>query len=152
MICFFMVGWDGSVFWIPLLRKTYFLHANLLWKYSSCVFLWQFSEIFMSAIFQIIYRFLFVVSKHNLLNHSPNWSTAAGIWYDPLIFFLFLSRFSFTRRHSRISGQQRRGSPISTLLYHFQPRHEHLDISWAVAAESSLMHIVSDRIWNGNSL
>ena len=64
-----------------------------------------------------------------------------------LLFFLFfLSVFFFFHEHSRFTGQQGKGEDIYlTPLYHFYPLHRHLDISRAVTAESSPLHIASSR-------
>ena len=55
---------------------------------------------------------------------------------------LFVSIWLFFHEHSRIKGLQGKGEGISlTPHYHFHPLHRHLDISWAITAESSLLHI-----------
>ena len=52
----------------------------------------------------------------------------------------------FFHEHSRFTGQQVKGEGISlTPLYQFHPLHMQLDISWTIAAESSLLHIASIR-------
>ena len=33
-----------------------------------------------------------------------------------------------------------------TPMYHFQPLHRHLEISWVITAESSLLQVVSSRV------
>ena len=69
--------------------------------------------------------------------------------------FFFFSFFSiwvfFFHKHSRFTGQQGKGEGIYlTPVYHFHPLHRHLDISQAVTAESSPLHIASSRTrtWN----
>ena len=64
-----------------------------------------------------------------------------------LLFFLFFSIcFFFFHEHSRFTGQQGKGEDIYlTPLYHFYPLHRHLDISRAVTAESSPLHIAGSR-------
>ena len=60
----------------------------------------------------------------------------------PMVFFL--SGFSFTiiHDHSRITGLQGNGEGIFlTSHYHFHPVHRHSDISRAITAESSPLHI-----------
>ena len=58
----------------------------------------------------------------------------------------FFSIWVFFHEHSRFTGQQGKGEGIYlTPLYHFHPLHRHLDISRAIAAESSPLHIVGSR-------
>ena len=57
----------------------------------------------------------------------------------------------FFHNHSRITGYQGKGEGISlTPHYHHHPLHRHLDISQAITAESSPLHISSSRTWTGN--
>ena len=52
--------------------------------------------------------------------------------------------------HSQFTGQQEKGEAISlTSLYHFHPLHRHLDISRAITAGSSPLHLASSRIRTG---
>ena len=52
----------------------------------------------------------------------------------------------FFHKHSRITELQGKGKGISlTHQYHFHPLHRHLDISRAITAESSPLHIASSR-------
>ena len=63
-----------------------------------------------------------------------------------LIFFFFFSMWVFFHEHSRFTGQQGKGEGIYlTPLYHFHPLHRHLDISWAITAEGSPLHIAGSR-------
>ena len=65
-------------------------------------------------------------------------------------FFLYLGWVSF-HNHSRITVLQGKGEDISlTPHYHFHPLHKHLDISGAITAESSSLHIGSTRTRTGN--
>ena len=65
-----------------------------------------------------------------------------------LFFFSFFSIWVF---FSRVTGQQGKGDGIySTPLYHFHPLHRHLDISRAVTAESSPLHIANSWTWTWN--
>ena len=51
---------------------------------------------------------------------------------------IFFSIWVFFHEHSRTTGLQGKGEGISlTPHYHFHPLHKHLDISWAITAESS---------------
>ena len=48
----------------------------------------------------------------------------------------------FFHKHSQFTGQQEKGEAISlTPLYLFHLLHRHLIITWAIAAESSPLHI-----------
>ena len=58
----------------------------------------------------------------------------------------FFSIWVFFHEHSRFTGQQGKGEGIYlTPLYHFHPLHRHLDISRAITAESSPLHIAGSR-------
>ena len=62
-----------------------------------------------------------------------------------IVFLFFLSGFLFYE-HSPFGGQQGKGEAFSlTLLYHFHQLHRHLEISRAIIAESSPLHITSSR-------
>ena len=64
---------------------------------------------------------------------------------------VFFSIWVFYHDHSRITGLQGKGEGISlTPNYHFHPPHRHLDISRAIAAESSPLHIASSWTRTGN--
>ena len=66
-------------------------------------------------------------------------------------FNCFFSFWFFFHEHSEFTGQQGKGEAISlSTLYHFHPLHRHLDISWAVNAENSALHIGSSRAGTGN--
>ena len=68
-----------------------------------------------------------------------------------ILFFSFFSMWVFFHKHSRFTGQQGKGEGIYlTPLYHFHPLHRHLDISRAITAESSLLHIAGSRTRTGN--
>ena len=63
------------------------------------------------------------------------------------IFFLYLD---FYLEHSRITGLQGKGETISlTPLYHFHPLHRYLDISRAIIADSSILHITTSSTRTG---
>ena len=69
---------------------------------------------------------------------------------QPLLDF-FLSIWVSFHGHSRVTGLQEKGEDISiTLHYHFHLLYRHLDVSQAIAAESSPLHIVSSRTWSRN--
>ena len=59
---------------------------------------------------------------------------------------VFLSIWVFFQVHSHSTRQQgKRETIYITPLYHFHPLHRHLDISRAVTAESSPLHIAGSR-------
>ena len=63
----------------------------------------------------------------------------------------FLSIWVFFHEHSRFTGQQAKEEGIYlTPLYHFHQLQRHLDISRAITAESSPLHIAGSRTrtWN----
>ena len=58
--------------------------------------------------------------------------------------FFFFSIWIFFSEHSCFTGQQGKREAISLApLYHFRPVHRHLDVSPAITAESSPLHIAS---------
>ena len=58
----------------------------------------------------------------------------------------FFNIWVFFHEHSRITGLQGKAEGISlTSRYRFHPLYRHLDISWAITAESSPLHIASSR-------
>ena len=63
----------------------------------------------------------------------------------------FFSIWVFFHEHSRFTGKQGKGEGIYlTPLYHFHPLHRHLDISRAITAGSSPLHIAGSRTRTGN--
>ena len=63
-------------------------------------------------------------------------------------FFFFNSLRVFFHDHSRITGVQGKGEDISlTPHYRFRSLHRHLDISRAITAESSPLHIRTGNLW-----
>ena len=72
---------------------------------------------------------------------------------NPKKIFLFFSIWVFCHEHSRITGLQEKGEGISlTPHYHFHPLHRHLDISRAITAESSPLHIANSWTRTGKSV
>ena len=67
-------------------------------------------------------------------------------------FFFFFSIWVFFHDHSRITGLQGKGEGIFSLTphYHFHPLHRQLEISRAITAGSSPLHIASSRTRTGN--
>ena len=66
-----------------------------------------------------------------------------------LVFFFFI--WVFYHNHSWITGLQGKRESISLAPhYHFHPLYRHLDISRAITAESSPLHIASSRTRTGN--
>ena len=83
----------------------------------------------------------------------PRWSCQQVISFKKnprrlhiLFCFVFFSIWVFFHEHSRFTGQQGKGEGINlTPLYHFHPLHRHLDISRAITADSSPLHIAGSR-------
>ena len=68
---------------------------------------------------------------------------------DEVDFFFYV--WVFLHEHSQITGLQGKGEGISlTPYYQFHPPHRHLNISRAITAESSPLHIASSRTRTGN--
>ena len=68
-----------------------------------------------------------------------------------IVFFCFFSTWIFFHDHSRITGLQGNGEGISLIPhYHFHLLHGHVDISRAITAESSPLHIASSQTRTGS--
>ena len=60
--------------------------------------------------------------------------------------YISFSIWVFFHEHSRITGLQGKGEGIFlTPPYHFSPLQRHLEISREITAESSPLHIASDK-------
>ena len=71
--------------------------------------------------------------------------------YIYLYIYIFFSIRVFFHEHSRFTGQQGKGEGIYlTPLSHFHPLRRHIDISRAITAESSPMHIAGSSTRTGN--
>ena len=58
--------------------------------------------------------------------------------------------YIFFHKHSQFTGLQGKGEAISlTPLYDFHPFHKYLEVSRAVTAESSPLHIANSRTGTG---
>ena len=66
--------------------------------------------------------------------------------------YIYIFYLGFLHKHSRFTGQKWKAISLRSLspLYHFHPRHRHLDISRAITAESSPLSIASSRARTGN--
>ena len=63
----------------------------------------------------------------------------------------FFSIWVLFHEHSRITGLQGKGEGISLTPHNdFHPLNKHLDISRAITAESTPLHIVNSRTQTGN--
>ena len=84
--------------------------------------------------------------------HSLDWrGPIKYVSVCPSLFFFFFSIWIFFHEHSRFMGQQGKGEGIYlTPLYHFHLLHRHLDISRAITAESSPLHIAGSQTQTGN--
>ena len=64
---------------------------------------------------------------------------------------LIFSIWVFLQEHSRVTGQLQKGDAIFSIpLYIFLPPHRQLDISRAITAENSPLHIASSQTPAGN--
>ena len=80
----------------------------------------------------------------HLVINSQVKATSITVVFLFFLFFLFI--WVFFHELSQITGLQGKGESISlTPHYHFQPLHRHLDISRAITAEVSPLHIASCR-------
>ena len=87
--------------------------------------------------------------KFKYLENENNFQGEIKSIFHPI--FFFFSIWVFFHEHSRFARQQGKGEGIYlTPLYHFHPLHGHLDISRAIAAESSPLHIAGSRTRTGN--
>ena len=85
----------------------------------------------------------------HLVINSQVKATSITVVFLFFLFFLFI--WVFFHELSQITGLQGKGESISlTPHYHFHPLHRHLDISRAITAESSPLHIASSRTRTGN--
>ena len=72
-------------------------------------------------------------------------------YYVWLLMFCFFSMWVFLHEHSRITELQGKGEGISSTPHsYFHPLYRHLDISRAIIAENSPLHIASSRTRTGN--
>ena len=120
--------WSFIVTIKACVHYLYFLYQNKAWKKSS--------------------KMLFVLPKTSFF---PRDYQAFVLDINSKVFFFFFSIWVFFHEHSRFTGQQGKGEGIYlTPLCHFHPLHRHLDISRAIAAESSPLHIAGSRTRTGN--
>ena len=88
------------------------------------------------------------IQHRSLKNNSVRTNNFSFVFSQP---FFFFSIRVFFLDHSRNTGLQGEGEGISlTSHYHFHPLHRHLDISRAITAESSPLHMAGRRTRTGN--
>ena len=80
---------------------------------------------------------------------STQWMKEMRLLGVSLLFFFFYLGFLSQRFTSHRTAGKREGISL-TSPYHFHSLHRHLDISWAIAAESSPLHIGSCRTRTGS--
>ena len=92
------------------------------------------------------------LNKQILYQHFTNGKFRLSIIYVAIgTLHFFFSIWVFFHEHSRFTRQQGKVDGIYlTPLYHFHPLHRYLDISRAIAAESSPLHIAGSRTRTGN--
>ena len=153
---------------IRFLKKVIHFQNSLLFERLACFYVTisgnfeRFQYLTLKQIFwkaktffkKLVYRFL--VESTKIGNASFPYKTVmskANVKIKRMMstkwtFFFYLG---FFHEHSLFTGQQGKGEGIFlTPLYHFQPLHRHLDISRAITAESSPLHIASSRTRTGN--
>ena len=111
-----------------------------------------FSGIFLFFLFFYLLFFLCISRFHkNSKSSIHSILSLSTIVLNPGPNSSFFSVRVFFHEHSRFTGQQEKGESISlTPLYHFHPLHRHLDISRAITAENSPLHIASSQTGTGN--
>ena len=94
----------------------------------------------------------FWFQRRSSSSHTPSRVLISNVLHIlPLKSKFFRSVWVFFHEHSRITGLQGKGEGISlSPHYHFHPLHRHLDIRWAITAESSPLAIASSRTQTGN--
>ena len=90
-------------------------------------------------------------SGYDSENYNINGYNSSGYDRDRSNINGLFSIWAFFHDHSQFTGLQGKGEGISlTPHYHFHPLHRHVDISRAIAAESSPLHIASSLARTGN--
>ena len=116
-------------------EKWQWRHSSTTWRH--CHF---FKHYFVSLV-KFSYWFKFHV------NIITGFGVMTIYFYNGFFFAIYV----FFRKHSRFTGQQGKGEAISlSPLYQLHPLHRHLNISWAITAESSPLNIASSRTRTGN--
>ena len=101
----------------------------------------------LSRISGIIITYISSINRE-LLERYANLNGSCIYWDTKSFFFPI---WVFFHEHSRITGRQEKGEGISlTPHYHFPLLHGRLDISRAITAESSPLHIANSRTRTGN--
>ena len=103
--------------------------------------------------FEAEIRLLFNKKRHFCLHFNQKRISLMVVFYPGFhrpsncifVYLGFLSR-PFTNHRTEWKGKGISLTPDQ----HFHPRHRHLDISRAISAESSPLHIASSRTRNGN--
>ena len=107
-----------------------------------------------------IYLHVCVLDRLICFTFQQKWSKNPVLWFSQkssmrdikhslkqtsaIINFDFFSTWVFIHEHLRFTRQQRKGEAISlTPHYHFHPFHRQLDISRAISAKSSPLHIAN---------
>ena len=78
------------------------------------------------------------ISKTQSPSYKEEVQTMEVFIYDSLVLVKDIPFFSI-----RIRQQGKRETISLTPLYHFHPLHRHLDVSQAITADSSLLHVTS---------
>ena len=93
----------------------------------------------------------FIMISWDLMMTGRDFIMNGWDFHDNRSRFFCFSILVFFHEHSRITELQGKTEDISsTPYYHFHLLHKYLDISQAIAAESSPLHIASSRTQTGN--
>ena len=112
--------------------------------------LWNFDVVASASLLSALF-----VQRCDLTTNIVTMFCFCWVWYLSLKYNwrneFFFAIWVFIHKHSQITGLQGKGEGISlTPHYHFHPLHRHLDISRVITAESSPLHIASNRTRTGN--
>ena len=111
-------------------------------------------EVDVSWLFVIIKSYVKVTLRKEMiiimLPASRELVISIDYWRNALLAMILFSIWVLFHVLSWFTGQQGKGKAIYlTPLYRFRPFHRHLDISWALTAESSHLHIANSRTRTG---
>ena len=153
----FYLGWN---FMLVKSEEFFSSFAKLIWRTSHentfSLFITIYLKISSNYYFKKVaesHIFLLVSGNHVILQRLHKIAKRKQLWVNsPKLSnnFFFLSGFLFPE-HSWITGLQGMGEGIPlTPHYNFYSLHRHLDLSWAITAESSPLHIASSQTRTGN--
>ena len=138
--------WENLIFpavrWILLVEDF-----NFAYKVVIC--LRKYSIEISNAIIIIIFIYLTSKIYNSVVNKKVLMKSDEK--YTALNYYICFSIWVFFHNNSQIKGLQGKGEAIClTPHYHLHPLHRHLEISRAITANSSPLHIGSSRTRTGN--